>query len=277
MFSVQALGSSFSPSLMAGADALADQLVAKATTALGFVDVSVVNAGLGDIAAADLSLALEVEAVLIDRLPVTDRGTLTPLGDRTPAQMKSGLHLTRDEYLVQAKELWSEIKPQRDSGFSNNAEVSRAARAVASTPARKPADDVIAAPSVRAFVVDVAKDTARARIAGGDQEYEEFLVIGQNASGQPFIKTMGVVGKQGGVIPSELGDIIVHQHYEGLSQAPHGGDSSAALHGRPSFVIGADGRTVWEIGRIEGDVKVRTVGNGDSVGRWRDFQIDPAN
>lgn len=275
MVTVQAVGGGVLGSPSSGADALADQLMSRASGAFGFVDADVLGAALLELASGDPSLAADVETALAERLPLTDQAALARSSDKAASPTREGLHLSKDKYLAQAKDLWSGITPREKTGFSSNADVSRAAKAVASTPPPASTGDVVADRAVRDFVVDIARETARAPIGGRDQEYEKFLVIGRDPSGEPFVRRMGVVGKQGGIITSLPGETVVHQHYEGLAQSPNGGDSSSALNGKPGFVIGSDGRTVWEVGRIDGEVKVRTVRDGGASSGWRDFQAQP--
>lgn len=287
MFSIQALGAGVSNTALTDAGSLADRLLSGTSNAFGFVDINTLAAGLSELASSDPTLAKMVEAALVERLPVTDQAALTKSkgevaegGTDTKPSIREGLHLSRDEYLAQAKDLWNsvappivEIKQQGESKrvFSSNADVRQAAKEVASAPMSSTAD-VVADPAVRDFVRDISVATARAKIGGRDQQFEKFFVIGQDTLGEPFVKTIGVLGENGGRIPSQAGDVVAHRHYDSLVQPPNGADESAARIGRSSFVINDDGRTVWEIGRINGEVKVRTVGDDGATGKWRDFE-----
>lgn len=286
MFSIQALGGGASTTARTDAGSLADRILSGASNAFGFVDTDTSARGLSELARSDPSLAKQVEAALVERLPVTDqaaliksKGRVAEGGTDSKPSIREGLHLSRDEYLAQAKDLWKSVVPPpkapkqqetQKTVFSSDADVRQAAREVAAAP-RSASGDVVAEPDIRDFVKDIAIATAQADIGGKSQRFEKFLVIGRDASGEPFVKTIGVLGEQGGRIPSQRGDAVVHRHYDGLIQPPNSGDDSAALNGKSSFVINDDGRTVWEVGRVNGDVKVRIIGDDGATGRWSDF------
>ncbi len=129
-------------------------------------------------------------------------------------------------------------------------------------------------PRVAAFVLSIAAATANAKVHG-TQDVEKTMVVGPDASGVLVVKWIALVGRAGGRMPpSGPGDTMIHVHYDNRKQPPHESDSSAARAGRVSYVIGRDGRNVWEV-RREGDaVKVGLI-TAKGYGPFEDFQPEP--
>ena len=141
--------------------------------------------------------------------------------------------------------------------------------------------DLQASPDLAAFVEAIGSATAGAKIGGTDQEYEKFLTFGRNAANEIVVTAISLVGKQGGNIsrlltPGVIG--VAHVHYggpNGLVQPPNSGDDSIAkARNLPSFVIGSTGRNVWELGRSNGNISIRSVLPNNNYGRWEPYQPD---
>ena len=129
-----------------------------------------------------------------------------------------------------------------------------------------------------AFVRAIGEPTATATIGGTDQNYEKIIVFGRNAEGAVVVRAIALVGPNGGSVPAVQGRIgLAHVHYEGLNQPPHAGDDSAARRNVSSFVIGATGQNVWEVGRVNTVNSIRSVLPGNQYGTWEVFQVEPEN
>ena len=253
---------------------IAATLLANVSARPGGLDVKILRSELDALTARDPVLASQVREAVLPRLSVTQRAELERPVTATIVARSSitGLTLTKEQYLTSAPQLWRQIQGSA-AGFSNNRAVSTAARAVAALPT--PKGNIVADQATRDFVVSIASVTANARIGGRSQEFEKTLVIAKSTDGETLIKSLGLVGRQGGTITAGRGDTVVHVHYEGLDQPPNKADNSAAKFGYPSFIIGQDGK-VWEVGRIEGQVQVRSVGDNGRIGPWQQFQEDAA-
>jgi hypothetical protein len=178
--------------------------------------------------------------------------------------------------------LWGQIQgdPNLATRLSNNAEVNAATKMVEALPSVSVAD-LQASSDFASFVQEIRAETASAKIGGRNQEYEKFLSFGRNEGGEIIVTGISLVGPQGGNVAGLLGSgtiAIAHAHYQGLYQPPHGADNSITkLRNIPSFVIGSTGRNTWEIGRVDGNISIRTVLPNNSFGRWEAFQSDPRN
>jgi LysM repeat protein len=190
----------------------------------------------------------------------------------------TGLALTKDQYLDAVKNgLWGQIQgnPNLTTGFSNNDQVAAAARKAQALPSVS-TSDLQSSPDLASFVEDIGPATATAKIGGSNQRYEKFLTFGRNGDGAIVVTGISLVGPQGGNIaglltPDVIG--IAHVHYQGLVQPPNSGDNSIAkARNLPSFVIGSTGRNVWEIGRVNTDISIRSVLPHNTFGPWEKYQ-----
>ncbi|MEW5251112.1 RHS repeat-associated core domain-containing protein [Microbulbifer sp. 2201CG32-9] len=176
-----------------------------------------------------------------------------------------GLNLTQEKYLQAVEDGIWETAPVMDKGFKNNSEVKKAAAKVNVRQASS-TDDVVSPDAYIDFLRGVSEATASANI---NVTGEKFLMMTQNAKGQIIVTDIGILPAQGGVIRTAGASAIAHVHYRGLEQKPGPGDhSSVKAYGKSSFVIGARGNKIWEIGRISQKYKYRRV-DTEEPGRWR--------
>ncbi|MGL6162242.1 RHS repeat-associated core domain-containing protein [Microbulbifer sp.] len=176
-----------------------------------------------------------------------------------------GLNLTQEEYLQAVEDGIWETAPVMDKGFKNNSEVKKAAAKVNARQATSNGD-VVSPDAYIDFLQGVSEATASANI---NVIGEKFLMMAQNSEGQVIVTDIGILPAQGGVIRTAGASAIAHVHYRGLEQRPGPGDhSSVKAYGKPSFVIGARGKKIWEVGRISQKYKYRRV-DTEELGRWR--------
>ncbi len=179
--------------------------------------------------------------------------------------------MTAEEYLAAVENgLWEEAPVIE--GFANNSEVNAAAGRVNSASSSS-SGDVVADPRYIAVMKTISRATARASLAKGVGDAEKFLALSLDSSGNAVVSRIGILTGQGGNISSFISGAgaIAHVHYKGLLQPPVGGDHSAVkFRGISSFVIGYRGRRVWEVGRIGGDYKTRSI-SGSNPGKWRNY------
>ncbi len=192
----------------------------------------------------------------------------------------TGLSLTKDQYLNAVKNgLWGQVQgdPNSATGFSNNADVNAATKRAQALPSVSTAD-LQASSDLASFVKGIGSSTASARIGGRNQEYEKFLTFGKNANGEIIVTGISLVGPQGGNIFGMLNSGVIgiaHVHYQGLVQPPNSGDNSIAkVRNLPSFVIGSTGQNIWEIGRANGNISIRSILPNNNFGRWEAYQIN---
>ncbi|XZZ64481.1 RHS repeat-associated core domain-containing protein [Microbulbifer sp. PAAF003] len=182
-----------------------------------------------------------------------------------PEKNTYGLNLTQEEYLQAVEDGIWETAPVMDKGFKNNSEVKKAAARVNARQASS-VDDVVSPDAYIEFLRNVSKATALANI---NVTGEKFLMMTQNSKGQVVVTDIGILPAQGGVIRTAGASAIAHVHYLGLEQKPGPGDhSSVKAYAKPSFVIGARGSKIWEVGRISQKYKYRRV-DTEEPGRWR--------
>ena len=133
-----------------------------------------------------------------------------------------------------------------------------------------------------AFVKAISVPTARAEIGGTNQGFEKELAFGRDPNtGEVIVTGIALGGSQGGSISSLMGpDVIAvaHVHYATLdttlAQPPNGADDLVERkYGISSFVIGATGTNVWEVGKVNGNIDIRSVGNSNRYGAWEGYQI----
>ena len=181
------------------------------------------------------------------------------------------LNYTLDEYLEAVENgLWENATVV--DGFENNAAVDAAAARANSSPASG-TEDVTADPRYAEFLRRVGPATAGAALPRGVREGEKFMALAINGDGQVIVRRVAIFTGQGGSVGqlARGAGAIVHVHYSGLVQPPNGGDHSAVkFAGISSFVIGATGRNIWEVGRVNGSFYYRSV-NRDAPGRWRRY------
>jgi len=155
-------------------------------------------------------------------------------------------------------------------GFLGGAQLAQAA------PKARVQTDLSSPPDVAEFVTAIALETARAQINGRDQDYEKFLTFGRDANGKVVVTGIAVLNNQGGDVARLMGSGVIaaaHVHWPRLRQVPMGGDDGIArFNNLPSFVISGDGRQVFEIGRTNGVISIRSVRSGGPPGPWEAFQ-----
>jgi hypothetical protein len=195
----------------------------------------------------------------------------------------TGLSLTKDQYLAAVRDgVWSQVQGNAKSatGFSNNRQVAAAAARAQALPSVSTAD-LQASPDIAAFVASIGPATANAQIGGTDQRYEKFLTFGRNADNEVVVTGISVVGRQGGNIAGLITPDVIsiaHVHYDTLVQPPNSGDDSIGkVRNLPSFVIGNTGQNVWEIGRVNGNIAIRSVGTNNTFGQWEKYQSNADN
>ncbi|WNO10296.1 RHS repeat-associated core domain-containing protein [Teredinibacter sp. KSP-S5-2] len=177
--------------------------------------------------------------------------------------------MTAEEYLAAVENgLWNNA-PILD-GLSSNAAVRNATKKVNSASSSS-SGDVISDPRYIAFLKAISKATAN---AGIPIEGEKFLAMALNSDGQVVVTNIGILPGQGGKITSLLqgAGAIAHVHPSYIRpQRPQMGDhSSVKFRGVSSFVIGHRGSELWEVGRIDGKYKYRTV-HKDEPGSWKKY------
>ena len=191
-----------------------------------------------------------------------------PSGNKPKVKNSEPKGMSLKKYLAAVKEgLWK--KAPVLEGLSNDKEVRKAVKRV-KAKAAKSNRDVVADPRYAAFLRKAAKATARAsRGARG----EKFLALAINSKGEVVVTNYAILKGQGGNVSSliEGAGAIAHVHYWGLVQEPHGADHSAVQsRDMSSFVIGEFGANIWEVGRIDGEYKYRSIFT-DSYGKWKDY------
>jgi len=88
-------------------------------------------------------------------------------------------------------------------------------------------------------------------------------------NGDVVVRRYWIAEGQGARYTIDSADLaIAHVHYKGLEQRPGPGDHSEVKIGRASYVISADGKKIWEVGRVEGKYKYREV-QKEPAGSWR--------
>ncbi|GAB4195756.1 MAG: hypothetical protein Tsb002_28520 [Wenzhouxiangellaceae bacterium] len=179
------------------------------------------------------------------------------------------LDLTAEEYLEAVENgLWDDAPIIE--GYPDDQAVNQAAARTNSAPERV-TSDVSADPRYAEFLNQVSRATTRARIP---VRGEKFLALAINSEGVVVVKRIAILTGQGGDVSRFIrgAGAIAHVHYRGLVQYPTGADHSAVkFAGISSFVIGSSGSRIWEVGRINGQYKYRTV-SGREPGRWRPYQ-----
>jgi hypothetical protein len=132
--------------------------------------------------------------------------------------------------------------------------------------------DVHASADVYAFMVQIAKPTAQAKM--GDGRRAVTLV---RTNGELFVSSLQVIppGERPSIPVDTVAVLIVHARSE--CETPLGDDDFAASAGAVNvFVAGASGR-LWEIGKVTGSSSIREIKGADSFGPWEPYQKDAAN
>ena len=176
------------------------------------------------------------------------------------------LNMTEGQYLEAVKNgIWKTA--QVIEGLKNDAQVRAVAESV-NAAVSNVEGDVIADPRYAAFLRDVSKATAMAQIP---VQGEKFLALSMADENSVIVRRIGILLGQGGDLTRFVSDAgaIAHVHYDGLIQRPCCGDHSSVKFGISDFVIGKDGRNIWEVGRVNGSYLYRSV-NKETPGRWQD-------
>ena len=127
---------------------------------------------------------------------------------------------------------------------------------------------------IYAMVAAIAPATAQAKI-GGVQTFEKAVTIGRNANGEPVVTSIGVVSRGGHPTLPDGTLAVLFAHYQGQCGAPSGEDDYPAKNGVATFVVGASGANLWELGYAHGTTAVRLVKKPGSFGDWEAFQKSP--
>lgn len=122
-----------------------------------------------------------------------------------------------------------------------------------------------------AFVLEIARPLAQLDVAGGERS-ERYISIGINSNGQYVVTSIQIFGSQGGRSVAPPGTVaMAHTHpSDDFEQPAKADDQLAAEHNQSSFVIARNGKNVWEIGRNEGVISIRTI-SSDPIGSWEPF------
>ena len=158
--------------------------------------------------------------------------------------------------------------------FNSEGAVDAAAAAV---PKDKGGPDFQANPKLDAFVQAIARPLAQLDVGGGEQS-ERFISIGVNSDGQYVVTSIQILGTQGGTnITTPSGTVaMVHSHPGREYEQPAKADNQvAAVYNQSSFVVADGGKNIWEIGRNDGVISIRTI-TSDPIGPWEPFQRDTA-
>jgi hypothetical protein len=128
--------------------------------------------------------------------------------------------------------------------------------------------DVVADSRYVAFLKEISRATAAAQIPVVG---EKFIAMAIRDAGDVIVQRIGILRGQGGDLTRFLSGsgALAHVHYDGLIQKPCCGDHSSVKAGISDFVIGRDGRNIWEVGRVNSSYLYRSVGS-DIPGRWQD-------
>ncbi len=189
--------------------------------------------------------------------------------------------MTKAEYLQAVDDgLWKILNGKKPSQvpiqeFKSNADVAAASAQVqAITPSGTA--EVKAPDDIRTFAFDIAEPTRKAKL-DGSQKNEKFLIVERNADNELIVTSIAALG-QGGRLPRPTGtETVIHTHHRGMPQPPHKADNhNVRRYNQASFVIAAETKKVYEIGRVSGDTSasIRLVGPNNTVGQWVPFQVN---
>jgi YD repeat-containing protein len=200
----------------------------------------------------------------------------------SPVAMIVGLSLTKAQYIQAVKGgLWKLVNGKGPMPASSNINVFQndtdVANATAASQSEKPTSvqNVSSDPQVRQFILDIAELTRAAKLSGG-QQYEKFLTVGRNSTGELIVTSIAAL-PQGATWTPPSGTIThLHIHHNDLYQPPHAADDAyARTRGKASFVVGGQDRNLYEVGRQNGQSAVRLIKNNGVLGTWLPYQIDP--
>jgi hypothetical protein len=150
---------------------------------------------------------------------------------------------------------------------------------------------------LRQFVVAIAKETDQAKtgmiVVGPDgkkilgvdhkpinpEKFEKFISFSRNKYGEIIVTKIGLVDSQGGSFSVPKDSIAVaHIHWslsasDGLNPKPFGADNSSIVYGnRPMFVIGDNGKSIFEVGRQKEKYVQRRINTDGSASGWQAFK-----
>ena len=155
--------------------------------------------------------------------------------------------------------------------LNSNADVDRATQNKA---ADRTGLDTVENPVLDQFMLDISKPLLDLRIRGGDRE--KFITIGTDSSGNYVVTSILAVGENGASFsPDALRDsaAIAHTHlYDENQQPANGDDTFLRVTNKPSFQIGANSRTLFEIERNNGLPSIRSINGPSSFGPWETFR-----
>lgn len=97
---------------------------------------------------------------------------------------------------------------------------------------------------------------------------EKHLLLALNTNGEVVVTDAFIKSGQGGYFSLNGAGAVAHVHYAGIVQKPYGTDDSMLKRGRSSFVIGAKGGRVWELGRINKTIYYRNIKGNN---KWKKF------
>ncbi len=158
-------------------------------------------------------------------------------------------------------------------------ELSRSAAAGPASPIKR--GDFEAPADVRALAVALLPPNDNERFSGPDGYVTFRLARDRNGK-------VGIVPDALMLAMNDTGDPVpdygpnpqilarVYTHSTTMDRPPSRTDDKLVEGGIPAFVIGANARDVWEIGRVKGITSVRLVSK-DQLGPWEAFQSDPRN
>jgi YD repeat-containing protein len=200
-----------------------------------------------------------------------------------------GLSLNLADYkLAVEMGLIENLKAVPPKGFNSDKQVQAVGKEVqsdleAAQQAGKVKSGIWADDDVRQFVAQIAEITANAKsglpskTSDGksikSEQYERYLAFGRNEKGEVVVTAIGLADSQGGYTEIPSGSIaMAHVHWGNLSPKPGAGDSDSLQYGYSNFVIGQKGKSLWEVGLVDGKPKQRKINvNTYQPGGWQKF------
>jgi hypothetical protein len=141
--------------------------------------------------------------------------------------------------------------------------------------------DFEAPADVRAFALALLSPHDNENLVGREG-YVTFR-LGRDKSGKVGVipdALMLAMNDTGGPVPDFGSDpkilARVYTHSTLVDRPPSGSDDDFVKTGIPAFIIGANARDLWEIGRVEGIISIRLI-SISQLGPWEAFQSNPAD
>jgi hypothetical protein len=202
------------------------------------------------------------------RLDIYSGGASIVQCNRLPSEME----LRKESYRHEVKEgIWN--IQQGEKGIASDQQAQKAARKVNNIRSAS-TGDVEGPQDLMEFVQDISVITATAK---QQKSGEKWLLAGRDMDGNIVVRRIGISGRQGGGVPKKFfhdGIIgLIHVHpYGGLNSVdPRPGPADhhvVKAVGIPNYVIGKNGRSIYEVGRQQGRYKYRAL-RGQQPGFWR--------